>query len=198
VRVRTREGRAKLVEAAAALFQEGGYPRVSIRDITRAVHLPKGTFYNYFESKEQLASVVIEQQFAILPACVADLHSSSFVESVRRHLQSVARQHRDASVSPLRLIGTLAAEAPALPLALRIQVATGLDAWSRQLGEVLAMGQGAGEMESSFDAHQFAGFLVNSLQGAVMRTKCDPSSDALDAFIRYGLHRLPGAAETGD
>jgi len=196
--VRTPQGRARLIEAAAALFQEGGYPRVSIRDIARAVRLPKGTFYNYFDSKEHLASVVIGQQFAKLPTCLADSSSTSYVESARRHLQSVAQQHRDASVSPLRLIGTLAAEAPALPSALRIQVASGLEAWSRQLGEILAMGQAAGEMESSVDPHEFAGFLVNSLQGAVLRAKCDPSSGAMDAFIRFGFYRPLRVAEAAD
>ena len=126
------------------------------------------------------------------------MDGSSFVESVRRHLQSVAQQHRDTAASPLRLIGTLAAEAPALPSSLRMQVAAGLDAWSRQLGAVLAMGQAAGEMESSFDAHQFAGFLVNSLQGAVMRTKCDPSSGALDAFIQFGFSGALSVPKAGD
>ena len=53
-------------------------------------------------------------------------------------------------------------------------------------------------MKSSFDAHQFAGFLVNSFQGAMMRTKCDPSCGALDAFLRFGFHRPLGVAETGD
>ena len=44
--------REKLSGSAAALFQRFGYVRVSIRDITSSVDIPKGAFYNHFKSKE--------------------------------------------------------------------------------------------------------------------------------------------------
>src|SRR6476646_6419299 len=47
--------REKLAGSAAALFQRFGYARVSIRDITSSVDIPKGAFYNHFTSKETLA-----------------------------------------------------------------------------------------------------------------------------------------------
>ena len=51
--------REKLATSAAALFQRFGYAGVSIRDITSSVDIPKGAFYNYFSSKEALASAVL-------------------------------------------------------------------------------------------------------------------------------------------
>src|SRR6185436_10853594 len=51
--------REKLSGSAAALFQRFGYARVSIRDITSAVDIPKGAFYNHFKSKEAIASAVL-------------------------------------------------------------------------------------------------------------------------------------------
>src|ERR1700688_5217622 len=58
--------REKLSGSAVALFQRFGYARVSIRDITSSVDIPKGTFYNYFKSKEALASAVLSQHFDAL------------------------------------------------------------------------------------------------------------------------------------
>jgi TetR/AcrR family transcriptional repressor of nem operon len=51
--------REKLSTSAAALFQRFGYASVSIRDITSSVDIPKGAFYNYFSSKESLASAIV-------------------------------------------------------------------------------------------------------------------------------------------
>src|SRR5258708_39311435 len=51
--------REKLSGSAAALFQRFGYARVSIRDITSSVNIPKGAFYNYFKSKEALALAIL-------------------------------------------------------------------------------------------------------------------------------------------
>jgi TetR/AcrR family transcriptional repressor of nem operon len=48
--------REKLSGSAAALFQRFGYAHVSIRHITSSIDIPKGTFYNHFNSKEALAT----------------------------------------------------------------------------------------------------------------------------------------------
>ena len=58
--------REKLSGSAAALFQRFGYVHVSIRDITSSIDIPKGTFYNHFESKEALASAILSRHFDAL------------------------------------------------------------------------------------------------------------------------------------
>ncbi len=55
-----RETRQRLMEAALRLFQEQGYDRTTVGQIAEEADVAKGTFFNYFETKE-----------AILPALVA-------------------------------------------------------------------------------------------------------------------------------
>jgi len=45
-----------LLLSGGRLFQDVGYVQASIYRIASAVNAPKGTFYNYFKSKEDLAS----------------------------------------------------------------------------------------------------------------------------------------------
>ncbi len=47
--------REKILKAAVALFHEFGYNGTSVQDIVREADVPKGSFYNYFKSKEELA-----------------------------------------------------------------------------------------------------------------------------------------------
>jgi len=45
----------KLLKAAINLFHEFGYNGTSVQDIVSVARVPKGSFYNYFKSKEALA-----------------------------------------------------------------------------------------------------------------------------------------------
>jgi AcrR family transcriptional regulator len=56
------ETRVRLFCCALQLFAERGYPNVTVEDITEAADVGKGTFFNYFESKDQVLSVMSEIQ----------------------------------------------------------------------------------------------------------------------------------------
>jgi AcrR family transcriptional regulator len=62
---RSRKGvqtRARLIEAARQVFERDGFLNARIIDITAAADLSQGSFYHYFESKEQIFREVAEAQ----------------------------------------------------------------------------------------------------------------------------------------
>lgn len=52
--------KARLVAGAAELFWRQGYNATGLSEILQVAHLPKGSFYFYFEGKRDLAAAVIE------------------------------------------------------------------------------------------------------------------------------------------
>jgi AcrR family transcriptional regulator len=54
--------RTKLIEAAHALMAEKGFDSSTIEEITRRADVGFGTFYNHFESKEDIATAVFAQR----------------------------------------------------------------------------------------------------------------------------------------
>jgi AcrR family transcriptional regulator len=58
---RKRENRAKLLAAARKVFAEKGLAAATARDIVRETDLATGTFYNYFEDKEDVFRAVWEE-----------------------------------------------------------------------------------------------------------------------------------------
>ncbi len=53
--------RAALLTAARAVFAEHGYEGAGVRDIVRRTELAPGTFYNYFDGKEQVFAAVVDE-----------------------------------------------------------------------------------------------------------------------------------------
>lgn len=60
------ESRQRLIECAAELFWKNGYSATGISEILKQTGLPKGSFYFYFKSKDDLASAVTEYYQKIL------------------------------------------------------------------------------------------------------------------------------------
>ena len=50
----------QLIAAGLAILHERGFNGSGVQDITDAAGVPKGSFYNHFESKEAFAAEVLE------------------------------------------------------------------------------------------------------------------------------------------
>ncbi|WP_343245043.1 TetR/AcrR family transcriptional regulator [Streptomyces sp. SID14478] len=53
--------RGALVAAAREVFERDGYLDARITDISRAAHVASGSFYTYFNSKEEIFQALVEQ-----------------------------------------------------------------------------------------------------------------------------------------
>jgi TetR/AcrR family transcriptional repressor of nem operon len=187
--------REKLSGSAAALFQRFGYVRVSIRDITSSVDIPKGAFYNHFKSKEALASAVLSQHFNALVETLSEGESETAAARLRRHFESLAPSTQERGASPLLLISTLAAEGPALPSTLVRQIAEGIRGWSNEVAALISLAQADGQINPEEDPDLLAALFINCWQGAMIRTKCDPSAEC--DCLRFALDRVLGASGGG-
>jgi TetR/AcrR family transcriptional repressor of nem operon len=187
--------RDKLLGSAAALFERFGYAHVSVRDITSSIDIPKGTFYNYFRSKEALASAILSQHFDALMEALGQRRSETTGAHLRRHFESIAPSTREPGVSPLQLISTFSAECPALPSALVSQIAEGVRLWNTMVAALISRAQADGEINADEDPNLLAALYINCWQGAMIRTKCDPF--AQEDCLRFALDRLLGASGGG-
>ncbi|HVS69191.1 MAG TPA: TetR/AcrR family transcriptional regulator [Mycobacteriales bacterium] len=95
--------RARLLEAAKEIFEENGFLNARISDIADRAGLSHGSFYHYFESKEQIfrevAAIVDEELGAPLgdvvlaPATGLSPHAR-LREGVRLHFEAYREQAR--------------------------------------------------------------------------------------------------------
>lgn len=98
---RSRKGaqtRARLLDAAKAVFEETGFLEARISDIAEKAGLSHGSFYHYFDSKEQIFREVAETQEAHLTAPAEDGHDDdqpTEFERLRRANRRYLERYRD-------------------------------------------------------------------------------------------------------
>jgi AcrR family transcriptional regulator len=102
------ETRARLLEAAKKVFEEDGFLDARISDISKRAKLSHGSFYHYFDSKEQIFREVAEAQEQMLTAPPdegepAGAPPVSERERIRRANRRYLERYRDES----RIMGVI-------------------------------------------------------------------------------------------
>ncbi|MGD8967362.1 MAG: TetR/AcrR family transcriptional regulator [Anaerolineae bacterium] len=145
------ETRQRLMEVALQLFGEHGYEATTVKDITSVADVAKGTFFNYFETKE-----------AILPAIAARR-----LEQLEE-LLTPAQGAPDSAVARIKLALRLVAESPLCQEKLAEQLFAAMihrreigpgHALRDLLAEQVHQAQAVGEIRSSLDPMYLAGVI---------------------------------------
>src|SRR5271154_1520649 len=87
---RSTETRERLFRAALRLFAEQGFAETTVEDITNAADVGKGTFFNYFPSKEHILIAFSDMQLGKLERFVEAARSSK--ESMRAFFRTMSQQ----------------------------------------------------------------------------------------------------------
>jgi TetR/AcrR family transcriptional repressor of nem operon len=182
-RAAKQQTKEKLLDEGMALLMEHGYHGTGLQDILQRVGVPKGSFYNYFDSKEHYGAEVIrhyiepyiEQLDAYLKR--PDLSGAGALELYYRdQIAEVGRRDFKGGC----LLGNLIGEIGDTSETCRIALKSALDRYRDMLSALIAKGQAEGTYREDRSALEMADLLVNSWQGALLRMKIERSTGPLE------------------
>ena len=176
--------RDQIIDAAVATLHRQGFNGSSVQDITEAAHAPKGSFYNHFESKEELAVAALERYWERVEASLALLDSNHLPprERLARYFAALNEAARKNGFRTGCMIGNLSAEMAGQSPRMRNELARLLARWTKGIESCVIEAQADGSMRRDLDSRDAALFLINAWEGAMLRSKADRNSDALSAF----------------
>ena len=145
------ETRQRLMEAALRLFQEQGYGGTTVGQIAEAADVAKGTFFNYFETKEALLPPLAEWRLRQLGEMLSPEQGApgSPVARIKLALRLVAE---DSLSDPLLMRRLFAA-------GMRHRDARPVHALARLLADQVRQAQDAGEIRADVDAIYLGGVI---------------------------------------
>jgi TetR/AcrR family transcriptional repressor of nem operon len=182
-----RTTRESLIQAAAHLFHERGYNATSVQDIVSEAGVPKGTFYNYFESKEALAIAASDVFHPRVLSMLVLEASTSPSRRLRQYFRAISKELQRFEYLRGCLVGNFASEITNATPALKKRVAEHLDEATWRMGVVIEQGQKAGEIQADIPPMDLARFMLNSLYGAILRSKTETTDRPMRLFLRFAF-----------
>lgn len=179
--------RQRLLDEGVAAFLERGYHGTGLKEVLDRVKVPKGSFYNYFESKEAFAVAAIEHYADCFAAKMqqALYAAPDPVTGLRRFFETLMADFEKAGYVGGCLIANLGGELESSDIC-RATLASAFRGWRDGVTEALRQGQELGLVRGDLDAGVLADLLTEAWEGAVIRMKIERSLEPL----RRVLERL--------
>ncbi len=179
------------MERGIELLSESGYHGTGLQQILGAVNIPKGSFYNYFQSKEQFVAEVITR----------------YNQKIEEQLDRYLIQTKDDPVTAIRnihaymikllekdpkgcLIGNLSAEIGNASNECRIAMQHGMQAWKRRFEKLMQAAQSKRLLRRDVPAATLADILWNTWQGGLLRMKIEGNTMHLKQTLEVLLDVL--------
>ncbi|MET0558752.1 MAG: TetR/AcrR family transcriptional regulator [Solirubrobacterales bacterium] len=183
-----RDGRVRLLNGARKLLAEKGYAGMELRDVAERGRAPRGSIYHHFPGgKIQLAVEAAELEGREVRAAIeASLEQRGLAGTLDSFGALFRRRVKD---KPEHLGCPVAAAALARPEdpALAEAATKAFQSWEAPIAAALRdEGVGAG------DAEAFAGLVVSTIEGALVRARAAADEGPLDSAVA-GLQRALAA-----
>lgn len=174
----------KLLEAGHRLFWRCGYHATGVQEIANAAGVPKGSFYNHFENKEQFAARVIENYAKWVSVNWDGLLAQEEIAAEHDHVARIRLifhffiDHHERSQFLGCLVGNMTAEmsesSPACSVVLRRAMAE----WSDRLSRSLELAQEQGQVRTDIAAPALSAIFLEAWEGSLQQMKLSGNTEA--------------------
>ncbi len=170
--------REKLLDQGVAMLMNQGYHGTGLQEILDAVQIPKGSFYNYFASKEVFCAEVIQH------------YIEPFIIQLQRHLENpdidglrALKNYFNELIFELEnnqfkggcLLGNLMGELGDNSEICRTALQSAVNHYQDLIKKGLLKAQKEGLARTDLSAEMMADLLVNTWQGVLLRMKIEKS-----------------------
>lgn len=180
---RPEHSREKILEIGAELFTRNGYHATGIKEILAECGVPKGSFYNFFASKEHFAVEIIQHYQSIeLERWTEQLErqQGSHFEKINMILQAETERYSNAESGTCgcllaNLSGEVSQASPMFKQAI-------LDSINRVIQDIerdIQICQDEGSVRTDIEAKAIAEIIWDNWQGSLLRSKVLDSVEPL-------------------
>ena len=175
--LRTRD---KLLEAGLEFLIRQGYNGTGIKEVLDQVQVPKGSFYNYFDSKEDFVAQVIDLYASRVHAQLDEVleGKGDALERLRKYFAAEIRRYGKQGVGCL--LGNLGAEVGGSSEILRRAMARGMKGTRERFARVIGEAQEQGTVRGDRSAEELASVLVAAWQGSLIQMQIEGSTKHLE------------------
>ncbi len=181
----------QILWAGLEIMKTHGYNGTSVKDIVDAAGVPKGSFYNYFDSKESFAVEALEAVASEDLLTMRNLLSEKEKTPLQRLKSVFEKTLVNACACDFKVgcfFGNMGQEMADSNETIRQKVKQILKRNTKLFSDVLDEAKQAGEIKQTADTEVMAEFILNAWEGTLLRMKASKSREPLDVFLNMLPH----------
>ncbi len=182
------QSRESLLAVGEELFINSSFNSVGLNDILKKSGIPKGSFYHYFDSKEDFALQVVEyyskQSAEELGAMLAD-DSLTKVQRLQKFFETNIDHFDDIGYCQGCLMANLSQELADVNEKLRCKINEYSQNTVDQISQCLEQTDWQELNLGHLRPCEAAQILMNSWLGAIMKMKLQKSREPLEVFMKF-------------
>ncbi len=182
----TKSTRDHLIDTGVELMHRHGYNATGLNEILKAAAVTKGSFYHHFGSKEDFAAAALGRYTARAADRSSAVLSDSRVrplKRLKRYFVEMMKTYGQKGAIPGCMIGRFSLEMATANPPLRKQIRTSFANWQRKIAVVIQQAIEQDELPPDTDPESLAAFLLNSWEGALLRSQAEQSDAPLETFL---------------
>ncbi|OZC65139.1 TetR family transcriptional regulator [Rhodococcus sp. 06-462-5] len=192
--IETTDTREAIIACSQRLMARKGYTAVGLSEILAAVHVPKGSFYYHFASKDALGEAMLQSYFTdYLTDFDAILSRSdrTWAQRIEEYFESWIESQSSFDCQGKCLAVKLGAEVADLSESMRVALGDGITAITERIEKAVRGGADDGSMTVGGDPQQVAASLYDLWLGASVVAKLSRTTVPMDNALRL-TQRLLG------
>ena len=168
-----------LLDHGVSMIMEQGYYGTGLQEILDSVNIPKGSFYNYFNSKEEFGAEIIQhyiEPYITQLSTHMQQSENDALRALKKYYKELIAEIEKAEFKGGCLLGNLMGEIGDTSEVCNKSLKTAITKYRNLIESCLAKAQQQGTVRTDKSARNMADLLVNTWQGALLRTKIEKSS----------------------
>ena len=178
----------RILDAGLSLLYAKGYNATGIQDIADAAGVPKGSFYNYFKSKEEFATEVIRHYTQQTVLFLENHLTDGDINRLTR-MRSVLDYWAKNMFSEYQgfgcLVGNITQEMGNQSAKIQLEAKEDFSRLEACFIACLKEAKEQGEIPSGIDVKKLGTFIYNGWQGALVRSKSEGNGNQLEDYVSY-------------
>lgn len=177
--------RNKLLDQGVHFLMMQGYHGTGVNEISKAVEVPKGSFYSYFESKEAFAAEAIKhymEPFIQRLKTHIDKSQNDALAALKNYYAELIVEVEANGYIGGCLLGNMMGEVGDTSKLCNQALKSAVEQYRLLQYKALIQAQKQGTVRQDRSAERMANLLVNNWQGALLRMKIEQSVQPLQEF----------------
>jgi TetR/AcrR family transcriptional repressor of nem operon len=176
----------EIVQVGLDLILSKGFNATGVEAILKQANVPKGSFYNFFSSKEEFGLAIIDQYVAEVGEIFHTIFTDESLpplERIKKSFEARIAKFEGYDCTKGCLLGNLSLEMSDQYESVRERLVQALQLWTKNLSGLLLQAQEERAIPADINADMLAENLIASFQGALLCAKVRKSLEPLRNFI---------------